>query len=180
MAGYPNPTESYDTPTAPYGRSPATPPRAPRSAPPVNATRLWSAGLATAVVAALVALVGVLVIRALLRVDLYAPLAEGAFGDSSTVVLCASAAVGALVATGLAHLLLVSTPRPLAYLSWIVGLVTAVVVVLPFTYAPSLTVAVAQAVIYLVIGLAIGSLVSGAAASAVRAATMRPGEFEIE
>jgi hypothetical protein len=177
MAGYPDPTE-------PYGpRVPGGPPTTPRRADgprPVNGARLWSAGLATAVVAALVALVGVLIVRALLRIDLYAPRDAGAFGSSRTVVLCVGAAVAALAATALAHLLLLSTPRPLAYLSWIIGLVTAVAVVLPFTYASNFAVALAQAVIYLVIGIAIGSLVSGAAASALRSAALANRPLDLE
>ena len=137
--------------------------------------------LATAIVAALVALVGVLIVRALLRIDLYAPLSAGAFANSATVVLCVSAAAAALAAaTGLVHLLLLSTPRPLSYFSWIVGLVTAAAVVVPFTYASNLAVALAQAVIHLVIGIAIGSLVSGAAASAMRSATLSSRPFQVE
>jgi Family of unknown function (DUF6069) len=177
MAGYPDPTEPLG-PVGPGGGGPVVPPR---PAPRINGARLWSAGLATAVVAALVALVGVLIVRALLRIDLYAPRAAGAFGSSVTVVLCLGAAVAALVATGLAHLLLLSTPRPLAYLSWIIGLVTAAAVVLPFTYSSSLAVAVAQAVIHLVIGIAIGSLVTGAAGSALRSAALGGGRpYDVE
>jgi hypothetical protein len=172
MAGYPEPTE-------PYGQRPV-PPRGSAGPPRVNATRLWSAGLATAVVAALVALVGVLVVRALLRIDVYASRAAGAFGDSSTVMLCVGAAVAALAATGLAHLLLLSTPRPLAYLSWIIGLVTAAAVVLPLASGAPLSVALAQAVIHLVIGIAIGSLVSGAAASALRSAALANRPIDLQ
>jgi Family of unknown function (DUF6069) len=177
MAAYPDPTD-------PYGqRGPGGPPASPRpsdGARRINGARLWSAGLATAVVAALVALVGVLIVRALLRIDLYAPRDAGAFGNSTTVLLCVGAAVAALAATGLAHLLLLSTPRPLAYLSWIIGLVTAVAVVLPFTYASGFAVAFAQAVIHLVIGIAIGSLVSGAAASALRSAALANRPLDLE
>jgi Family of unknown function (DUF6069) len=181
MPGYPDPPDPYPPdpyPTERFDRSPGVPPR-PAARSPQVASRLWSAGLATAIVAALVALVGVLIVRALLRIDLYAPRAAGAFGNSSTVVLCVTAAVAALLATGLAHLLLLSTPRPLAYFSWIVGLLTAAAVVVPFTYA-SLTVALAQAVIHLVIGLAIGSLLSGAAASASRSAALSNRPYQVE
>jgi hypothetical protein len=172
MAEYPDPTEPYGLPPVPPPAS-AGPPR-------VNATRLWSAGLATAVVAALVALVGVLVVRALLRIDVYAERAAGAFGDSTTVMLCLGAAVAALAATGLAHLLLLSTPRPLAYLSWIIGLVTAAAVVLPLASGQRLSIALAQAVIHLVIGIAIGSLVSGAAASALRSSALANRPLDLE
>lgn len=135
----------------------------------IDAGRLWTGGLATAVVAALVGLVGSLLVRALLRVE---PGAFGAvaaaFGSTATAVLCVTAATAALVATGLAHLLLVSTPRPLAYLGWVVGLTTAAATVLPLATGTSLAVALALGVVHLAIGLAIGSLVSQAMISAGR------------
>lgn len=146
----------------------------PGATPRINGARLWSSGVATAVVAALVGLVGVLVARALFRVAFSGEISAGAIGDGNTALLCAVAALAALAATGLAHLLLISTPRPLAYLSWIIGLVTAVAVVLPFLSGRPLPVSATQAVINLVIGIAIGSLVTGAAASTLRAARQVP------
>ncbi|ODU02448.1 MAG: hypothetical protein ABS81_17550 [Pseudonocardia sp. SCN 72-86] len=122
--------------------------------------------MATAIVAALIALVGVLIARALPKVEFLGPLASGPLGSGQTVVLCLSAAVAALAATGLAHLLLVSTPRPLAYFGWIVALVTVVVILLAFLGGGDLGVKIASGIIYLVIGIAIGSLVTGAAISA--------------
>ena len=70
----------------------------------MNAVRLWSGGLAAAVVAALAGLVGVLVVRAVFRIALYAPRAAGVFGGSSTARLCVVAAVAALAATGVPQL----------------------------------------------------------------------------
>jgi hypothetical protein len=150
--------------------------------PSVDAARLWSGGLATAVVAALVALVGVLVVRALLRIAVYAPREAGAFGDGSTAALCLAAAGAALAATGLAHLLLLATPRPLSYFGWIVGLATVAAVALPIATEPSLAVGLAQAVIHLVIGLAIGSLVGGVAVQSTRTPTPRSAHqrFDLE
>lgn len=142
--------------------------------PSVDATRLWSGGLATAVVAALIGLVGVLVVRVAFHVALYAPQGAVALGSSASVtMLCLVAAAAALAATGLAHMLLMSTPRPLAYLGWIIGLTTAAAAVVPFLGATSLAVATAAAVIHLVIGLAIGSLVAGSAAAATRTRRLR-------
>ena len=165
-------TEPLDDPL------PAEPQR-PRN-PRVEVGRLWAGGAATAVVAALIALVGVLIVRAVLRIAVYAPADAGAFGDSSTTLLCFGAAVAALAATGLLHLLLVATPRPLSYFSWIVGLLTAAATVLPFTTADSLAVAFAQAIINLVIGAAIGSLLSGAAANATRTMHVPQGRFHVD
>ena len=154
----------YDPPGYPAGRPPPAPPSGAR----VNAGRLWAAGVATAVVCALIALVGVLVVRAVLKVALYAPEEASAFGDKDTAALCLVAAAAALVATGLMHLLLVSTPRPQTYFGWIVGLGTLAAVVVPFLSEDQLSVAVAMAVIHLIIGLAIGTLISGAAKTATR------------
>jgi hypothetical protein len=134
--------------------------------PAVIAARLWSGGLAAAIVAALAGLVGVLVVRAVFRIAMYGPRSAGVFAGSGTTRLCLAAAVAALAATGLVHFLVLSTPRPLAYFGWIVGLVTAAATVTPFLTVDSLAVMLATAVIHLVIGLAIGSLVSGAAAGA--------------
>ena len=103
-----------------------------------------------------------------------APKQAGAFGDDNTTTLCVMAAVAALLATGLAHLLLVSTPSPLSYFGWIVGLLTVAAVVVPFLGSGSLPVRFAEAIIHLVIGMAIGGLVSNAAASASRLALQGP------
>jgi hypothetical protein len=65
------------------------------------------------------------------------------------------------------HLLLLTTPRPKTFFGWIVGLGTAVAVVWPFATGASLDAKVATALIHLVIGVAIGSLVSGVAVWAV-------------
>jgi len=153
-----------DTHRMPLPTPDRTPDRRP-AGPVVNAGRLWTGGLATAAVAALVALVGTLVVRVLFEI---APLgARGGFDSAQAGTLCLLAAVAALAATGIAHLLLVSTPQPLAYLGWIIGLSTAAAVVLPLLAGTAWVVAVATAVVHLVIGLAIGSLVVGAAAAAV-------------
>ena len=148
--------------------------------PRLEVGRLWAGGVATAVVAALIALVGVLIVRAVLRIAVYAPADAGAFGGSNTVVLCLVSAAAALAATGLVHLLIVATPRPLTYFSWIVGLITAAATVLPFTYAESLPVAIAQAIINLVVGAAIGSLLSGSAANATRPMHVPQGRFHVD
>ncbi|MGH2816351.1 MAG: hypothetical protein ACRDLC_14475 [Actinomycetota bacterium] len=78
----------------------------------VNANRLWTGGVATAVVAALVAVVGVLIARGLLDVPVLAPTEEGVLGNANTARLALVAAGAALAATGLMHLLLLFIPRP--------------------------------------------------------------------
>jgi hypothetical protein len=133
---------------------------------PLDTTKLWTGGLATAAVAALVALVGTLVLRVLFQIAPVSATTTHAFSSADAGILCLGAAVAALAATGVAHLLLVSTPQPLSYLGWILGLSTAAAVALPLVGGLSTVAAVAAAVLNLVIGLAIGSLVLGTAAAA--------------
>ena len=174
MSGYDDgrPYDERGYPQPPYGQ-PGYPSGPPASGPhttrvTVNAGRLWAAGVATALVCALIGLVGVLVVRAIFNVALYAPEEASAVGDIDTGLLCLAAAGGALVATGLVHLLLLSTPRPLAYFGWIIALCTLAAMVVPFLSVTPISVAVAMAVIHLIIGLAIGTLIAGAARAATR------------
>jgi Family of unknown function (DUF6069) len=134
----------------------------------VDAGRLWTGGVATALVAALVALVGVLIARGLFDVPVLAPTEEGTLGNASTFRLAAIAAVAALVATGLLHLLLLSTPQPRRFFSWIISLATIAAALAPFLTDADLDEKIATSAITLAVGVAIGSLLSGVARSAVR------------
>ncbi|AYY15538.1 hypothetical protein EF847_14365 [Actinobacteria bacterium YIM 96077] len=137
----------------------------------MNASKLWAGGLATALVAALVALVGIVVFRGVFGIHVLAPEDEGTWGDASTVQLMLAAAVAALVATGLVHLLLISTPRALSFFGWIVGLATIVAAVAPFATDSDMDSMLATAAINAVIGIAILSLLSGVVSSAAERGT---------
>ena len=63
-----------------------------------------------------------------------------------------TAATFAIGATALAHVLALTTPTPRAFFSWIVGLLTAGAIVLPFTRGDDLAVQICAAVINLLIG----------------------------
>jgi hypothetical protein len=71
-----------------------------------------------------------------------------------------TAAILALAATGLAHLLSLVTPRPRAFFNWIVGLITVATMVVPFALEGSLQGKICAAVINMVIGICIASLLS--------------------
>jgi hypothetical protein len=141
----------------------------------VDARRLWSGGAASALVAGLVALVGVLVSRWLFGLPVLAPSRDGAYGDVRTTGLVLAAAAAALAATGLAHLLMLSTPRPLMYFGWIIALLTTLVVVFPFSTTAPLGAKVATAAVNLAIGVATGTLVGGAAARSTTDDAPPPG-----
>jgi hypothetical protein len=130
--------------------------------------RLWAGGASTALVAGLVAVVGILVSRGLLQIPVLAPKGEGAWGNANTVTYALSAAAAALAATGLRHLLSVTTPSAGQFFGWIMVLMTLIAVVIPLSLVAELDSKIATAVINLAIGLAITSLVNSVAANARR------------
>lgn len=134
--------------------------------PGIDPGRLWAGGIATAVVAALLAVVGLLIARGLFNVVVLAPKGDGIWGDATTTTYAVIAAVAALVATGLMHILSLATPTPGQFFGWIMVLVTLIAVVIPLTLSVELTTKIATATINLVIGLAIATIISNMAASA--------------
>ncbi len=126
--------------------------------PTVDAGRLWAGGVATAIVAALVALVGVLVWEDVLDIVMVRP-PRLEVGDSFAFQYAFTAAVLALVATGLAHLLVIAAPRPLAFFAWIMALATIVGFAIPYSLDGTTEGQVATSLTNLVIGLCILSLV---------------------
>jgi len=134
----------------------------------VGAAQLWSGGIATAVVAGLVALLGVLAFRWLFHVPILAPASAGAYGDADTTVMVLATAGVALIATALLHLLLLTTPRPLTFFGWIIGLATLVAVVFPFSTTAPLSQKFATATVNLFIGIAIGSLLTAVGSRFIR------------
>jgi hypothetical protein len=136
----------------------------------LDPARLWSGGVATAVVAALIAVVGILLCRGVLDVPVLSPEGEGTWGNANTVTYALVSAAVALAATGLMQLLSVTTPRFLTFFTWIMMLLTAIAVVVPLALPVEWTSKLATAVINLVIGIAIVAILNGVA----RAAWRRP------
>lgn len=143
------PAPSPALPTAP-----AAPPRAGLAAGPY-----WGGVVATAVVAALIGIAGVVIFQNILDVTLTY---QDPFGTDSTMAAYAvGGAVAAILAGGLLHLLVISTPRPRAFFGWIIGLATLVAALLPLTWTDDTTRAAASGAINLLIGIAIWSLLAG-------------------
>src|SRR5580693_6447548 len=159
-----------------------TPMRRPEDPPPepsspvrwIEPGPLWAGGVATAIVAALIALVGILVSRWLFTIPILAPRRDGAWGDASTAGYVLSAAGAALVATAIMHLLLLTTPRPQVFFGWIIGLATIIAVVFPFSTTAPLDQKAATALVNLILGIAIWTLTLQVAGRAVR--RRRPGD----
>jgi hypothetical protein len=140
----------------------------------LNAGRLWAGGVATAVVAALVVIAGVYIARSILGIAVLAPKAAGSLGSSTTAIYAAVASAAALLATGLLHVLLLETPRPLSFFAWITALAVLILVVAPFSQPATLPSKVFTAVINLVAGVAVISLLTGVARGAMQPGSPRP------
>ncbi|MBW8486191.1 DUF6069 family protein [Actinomadura parmotrematis] len=155
-------------PMPPDGTS-RTPPQEPpgRRRPRVNAARLWAGGVATAVVAAFVGVVGVLIARGILDIPVWLPDSDHRIVDGTAGGVALAGAIAGLAATAVMHLLLVSTPSPRQFFGWIVLLATLVAMLWPFGTDMSLASKLAGLVIAGVTGLAIWMLLDSVAASSV-------------
>jgi hypothetical protein len=138
------------------------------SAGPLDPARLWSGGAATAVVAGLIAVVGILLCRGVLDVPVLSPEGEGVWGDANTVTYALVSGGAALAATALLQLLSMTTPRYRTFFTWIMMLLTAIAVVVPLSLTAGWDSKLATAAINVVIGLAITAILNGLARSAVR------------
>jgi Family of unknown function (DUF6069) len=142
------PSASYRSTDSAGARGPQTPDR-------VDAARLWAGGVAAALVAAGVAVVGLLIARGIFDTTVLIPDADGGLVNANTWRYALAAAVAALVATALMHLLLLYAPSPRTFFAWIVGLATAAAVVAPFTSDAHRESKIAVAAINLAIGIAV-------------------------
>ena len=137
----------------------------PAAGPSVDAGRLWAGGLATAIVAALIADRRRPHRRGVLASPWWGHRRWSALGHADRELGDLRRGRRHCVATGLLHILILPTPRPMAFFSWIVGLGTvaavAVAVHRPASRSPG---AVASAIINAVIGLAILSILARVAA----------------
>jgi len=133
-----------------------------------DAAQFWAGGAATAVVAALIALVGILICRWTLHIPILAPAGDGAWGNAHTAEYALVAALIAILAAALLYLLVLGTPQPTMFFDWIMGLVTLAAVVYPFSTGAPFDQKAATAVVDLVLGIAIISLLTAVAARAIR------------
>jgi uncharacterized protein DUF6069 len=139
-----------------------------------DAAQFWAGAAATAVVAALIALVGILICRWTLGIPILAPAGEGAWGNAHTGEYVLLAALVALIAAAVLYLLELGAPAPRVFFAWIMGLATLAVVVYPFSTSAPLEQKAATAIVNLVLGVAITSLLSAVSARAIRISRTGP------
>jgi hypothetical protein len=133
----------------------------------IDAGRLWGGGIATAVVAGLLTEVGILIARGMLHLAVLAPQGAGMWGDASTTGYAIAAAAVALLATGLLHFLLSTTPSGTVFFGWIMALLTVVAVVMPLKVIGTSTEVIATTVLNLLIGAVVTLLLINAARGAL-------------
>jgi hypothetical protein len=131
--------------------------------------------VAAALVAAGVAAVGYLVLRGLLNVSVLGVGDDERLFQPSMGGYAVTAAIAALIATGVMHLLLMVAPRPHVFFGWIVFLATTLAALFPIVEAGWTSAALATAGVNIVIGVCIGSLVSMSAGAAVASERRAPG-----
>jgi uncharacterized membrane protein len=149
----------------PYGQAPAQP----TTGPQIDVTRLWVGGLLAGVVAAGVAIVGLLIARGIFDIRVFVPGRDNALFTPSSWWYAGAALMAGVLATGLLYLLLVArAPAPFAFFSWILGLAIAIAVIVPFTTNAELESQVATAAINLAIGITLMSILQTVGRSAVR------------
>ena len=134
----------------------------------VDAGKLWAGGVATGCVAALVAVVGVLICSGLLGVRLVRPALLLNITGRFALDYALTAFILTIVATALAHVLLLSTPRPLMFFSWIIVLSTVAGVAAPFAIGSHVPSQVATACINVALGICVLSLLRSVMARTVR------------
>ncbi|GIG40104.1 DUF6069 family protein [Cellulomonas phragmiteti] len=167
------PTRRYETvppaaPVPPPAPVPAAVPAAPRRETrlTVETGRFWAGAAATALVAALVGVVGVIVLEQILRIDL---VFRDPFGVGSAMASYILGGILVAVAAGaLLQLLVLTTPRPRAFFGWILALATVVATLLPLTWTAQAGSAIASGVVNLLIGVAVWSLLTGVLGWTVR------------
>jgi len=136
--------------------------------PSVDAGRYWAGVVATALVTALIGLVGVLIVDQILDIELVVRDIVGTGSVGAAFVV--GGVLASIAAVGLLQLLVMSTPKPRAFFGWIMFLATLTAALLPLPWTDVLESAIASGLVNALIGIAIWSLLLG-----VLSRTLRPG-----
>jgi hypothetical protein len=161
-ASYPRPGYEFDW--AAYNNDIAPAPMTAPSAPRFDQVRYWVGAGITAVIAALVSLIALVIAQGIVHV----PVVLGSNSVHAAVYGISAAGI-ALLAAALFDGMLQVAPRPLTYYSWLGAIVTALATLLPFTDgAAGLHSQIALALTNFAVGTVITLLVPVAASNARR------------
>lgn len=134
----------------------------------IDLTVLWAGAIATAFVAGLLSIVGILVAHVLPGMEIIAPGSGTRYAEATAWRLMSSAVTASLGAALLLHLLLVLTPRPFLFFRCIAVLMTAVLALWPFTTTAPVPSKIATAIIHLAVGTFVTALTSSVGHHAYR------------
>ncbi len=135
----------------------------------VSGERYWAGAGATALVAALIGLLAVLVFERVFDIPLVVP--PDIFGtDSDQAAYAIDAAILAVICAVILYLLIISTPRPRTFFGWIMALVMVAVGVAPFARTDELDRGLLSGLTNVVIVASIWSLLAAVAGRTVSAA----------
>ncbi|WP_275003170.1 hypothetical protein [Promicromonospora iranensis] len=165
-AVYPPPAQTPGTPTQPVGRTAdgaAVQPVTSGTENPrlgLEVGRFWAGALATTLVAALIGLAANFILGEVLNLEIRAQ--ADLFGTGSDMMAWVVAgALFALAAAAVLYLLVMSTPRPRSFFGWVVALATVILAAVPFAGQFELVPAILAAIIWIIIGSAVYSLLTG-------------------
>lgn len=133
----------------------------------IDEGRLWTGGVMAAVVAGLMAAVGLLLARGIADVPVLVQ-RKGQLVNATLWWYVGAAALGAIIATGLLNVLLLWAPRPYLFFRWILGLIIVIATLVPYTFDAERDAKVATSAINLAIGVCISSILLGVGRSAAR------------
>lgn len=151
-------SEPGDPATPRYGE-PADPRYGTEDAgPTLNVGRYWAGAIATVAVAALIGWVAVFVLENVFNLTVDSPPLTGAPADAAAWAV--AGALFALAAAVVLQLLVVSAPRPQTFFGWVISLVTIVLAALPFAGPIDLLPDLLTAIIWIVMGAAVWSLLT--------------------
>ncbi|MGI5187769.1 DUF6069 family protein [Promicromonospora sp. CA-289599] len=122
--------------------------------------RFWAGALATMVVAALIGLAADFILEEVLNLEVQAQADLFATG-SDMLAWVVAGALFALVAAIVLYLLVMSTPRPRSFFGWVVALATVILAMVPFAGQFEIVPAILAAIVWIVIGCAVWSLLTG-------------------
>jgi hypothetical protein len=92
---------------------------------------------------------------------------DGARGDARTGWYVVGVELASLAATGLMHLLIAFTSRPVRAFGWVMATATAVAVLAPLVASAGLAWSLATAALNLLLGVAVATLIARAARAAM-------------
>jgi hypothetical protein len=165
-ATYPPPAQVPGTPTVPVGHTPdeaAVQPVTSGTQDPrlgLEVGRFWAGVLATMLVAALIGLAATFILEEVLNLEIQ-PQADLFATGSDLMAWVVAGALFALGAALVLYLLVMSTPRPRSFFGWVVGLATVILAAVPFADRPEIVPAILAAIVWIIIGSAVYSLLTG-------------------